>query len=325
MTDYLLGIGGSSTMMIRDLGYSVEFWFQTGPDTWNNDQWWSYNANGGYVRQKFRLLRGGNWQYFGQVNVGTSQNVRFTIEASGLGWGTTNFDQFISRSTVPPPPTITQVTPTSTSAFHVVFVGNGDGGSTVDTWQIAYSVPNGPTSYVYSSGTSDIGGFNSGDLIYFWARGHNSEGWGNWSERAQGVTWTVPRAPSGPDLLSVTQTGLQAQYYFDENPNNPTTLERQLGYGTSSSAPTAWVSDPSGIFTLSALSPGGTYYIWGRSRNSVGWGPYSDPTQVALVAGARVLSGGQWKRAVPFVRVGGVWKVAEPWAKNQGLWKRTTN
>lgn len=325
MTDYTLGIGGSSTMLIRDLGPSVEFWFKTGPDTWNNDQWWSYNANGNYVRQKFRLLRGGNWQFFGYVNVYESQNVRFTIEASGLGWGTTNFDQWISRSSVPPPPTIDSVTPTSTSAFHVVFTGNGDGGSTVDEWQLAYSVPNGPTSYVSSTGTSDVGGFSSGDLIYFWARGHNSVGWGNWSARAEGVTWTVPGAPDGPTLLDVGQKSMQVSYDFDDNPNNPTTLERQLGYGTSPSAPTTWVSDPSGIFTLSGLSPGGTYYIWGRSRNSVGWGPYSDSTQVTLIAGARVLSGGQWKRAVPYVRVGGIWKVAEPWVKSQGVWKKTAN
>ena len=325
MTDYTLGIGGSSTMLIRDLGPSVEFWFKTGPDTWNNDQWWSYNANGNYVRQKFRLLRGGNWQFFGYVNVYESQNVRFTIEASGLGWGTTNFDQWISRSSVPPPPTINSVTPTSTSAFHVVFTGNGDGGSTVDEWQLAYSVPNGPTSYVSSTGTSDVGGFSSGDLIYFWARGHNSVGWGDWSARAEGVTWTVPGAPDGPTLLDVGQKSMQVSYDFDDNPNNPTTLERQLGYGTSPSAPTTWVSDPSGIFTLSSLSPGGTYYIWGRSRNSVGWGPYSDSTQVTLIAGARVLSGGQWKRAVPYVRVGGIWKVAEPWVKSQGVWKKTAN
>lgn len=325
MTDYTLGIGGSSTMLIRDLGPSVEFWFKTGPDTWNNDQWWSYNANGNYVRQKFRLLRGGNWQFFGYVNVYESQNVRFTIEASGLGWGTTNFDQWISRSSVPPPPTIDSVTPTSTSAFHVVFTGNGDGGSTVDEWQLAYSVPNGPTSYVSSTGTSDVGGFSSGDLIYFWARGHNSVGWGDWSARAEGVTWTVPGAPDGPTLLDVGQKSMQVSYDFDDNPNNPTTLERQLGYGTSPSAPTTWVSDPSGIFTLSGLSPGGTYYIWGRSRNSVGWGPYSDSTQVTLIAGARVLSGGQWKRAVPYVRVGGIWKVAEPWVKSQGVWKKTAN
>ena len=325
MTDYTLGIGGSSTMLIRDLGPSVEFWFKTGPDTWNNDQWWSYNANGNYVRQKFRLLRGGNWQFFGYVNVYESQNVRFTIEASGLGWGTTNFDQWISRSSVPPPPTINSVTPTSTSAFHVVFTGNGDGGSTVDEWQLAYSVPNGPTSYVSSTGTSDVGGFSSGDLIYFWARGHNSVGWGEWSARAEGVTWTAPRAPDGPTLLDVGQKSMQVSYDFDDNPNNPTTLERQLGYGTSPSAPTTWVSDPSGIFTLSGLSPGGTYYIWGRSRNSVGWGPYSDSTQVTLIAGARVLSGGQWKRAVPYVRVGGIWKVAEPWVKSQGVWKKTAN
>lgn len=325
MTDYFLGIGGSSTMMIRDTGGWVEFWFQTGSLTWNNNQWWSYYANGTFSRQQFRLLRGGAWQHFGSVYVTYDQDVQFTIEGAGLGWATTTFTQHIQRSTVPAPPTMLSVTPISSSALHVSFVGNYDGGSTVDQWQIGYGLSsNGPTSYVGSFGESDIGGFSSGQRVYFWARAHNAIGWSDWSNRGDGTTWTVPQAPGTPIINEKTQTSMQVQYNYVVNSNNPPTLERQLGYGLNSSAPTSFANDPSGINTISGLVAGGTYYVWGRSRNSVGWGPWSGPTQVLLVAGAQVLVGSEWKRAVPYVKVGGVWKVAEPWVKIQGEWRRTS-
>jgi hypothetical protein len=325
MTDYFLGIGGPSTMLIRDTGGWVEFWFQTGSATWNNDQWWSYNANGVFSRQKFRLLRGGAWQHFGSVFVSYDQNVQFTIEGAGLGWATTTFTQHIQRSTVPAPPVMLSVTPISSSAFHVVFAGSYDGGSPVVEWQIGYGLSaGGPTAFVGSGGSSDIGGFASGERVYFWARGRNAVGWSGWSNRGEGVTWTVPDIPSGPIVTNLTQTSMQVQYNYTENSNNPPTLERQMGYGLSPSAPTYFASDSSGINILTGLVPGGTYYVWGRSRNSVGWSAWSVATQVLLIAGAVVLVGSEWKRAVPYVKQGGVWKVAEPWVKNMGAWKRTS-
>jgi|ERR1043165_7154200 hypothetical protein len=325
MTDYFLGIGGSSTMMIRDTGGWVEFWFKTGSQTWNNDQWWSYFANNTFSRQKFRLLRGGAWQHFGSVYVSFDQDVQFTIEGAGLGWVTTTFTQHIQRSTVPAAPIMLSVTPISSSALRVVFTGSYDGGSVVVEWQIGYGLSGGgPTAFVGSGGTSDIGGFASGQRVYFWARGRNAVGWSNWSNRGEGVTWTVPDAPGTPAIIDKTQTSMRVEYNFPINSNNPPTLERQLGYGLSSVAPTSFANHPSGINTVSGLVPGGTYYVWGRSRNSVGWGPWSVATQVLLIAGARVLVGSEWKRAVPYVKQGGVWKVAEPWVKNMGTWKRTS-
>ena len=325
MTDYFLSIGGPSTMMIRDTGSLVEFWFQTGSQTWNNDQWWSYSANGVFSRQKFRLLRGGAWQRFGSVNVTYDQTVQFTIEGAGLGWSTTTFSQHIQRSTVPSPPTMLSVTPISSSSFHVVFQGNYDGGSAVLEWQIGYGLSaGGPTAFVGSIGASDIGGFASGQKAYFWARARNSLGWSAWSNRGEGVTWTTPKAPGTPIISDKTQTAMRVQYTYVVDGNNPPTLERQLGYGLDPDDPTDFANDSSGINIITDLEPGGTYYIWGRSRNSVGWGPWSSVTQVDLIAGARVLVGSEWKRAVPYVKVGGVWKVAEPWVKNTGVWKRTS-
>lgn len=324
MVDYTVAISASSTMMIRDTGGWVEFWFKTGPQTWANQQQWSYFANGAFSgTRQFRLLRGGNWQLFGSVYVTYDQNVTFSIAGHGSSFPPYNFNQHIQRSTVPAPPTMQSVTPISSSTFHVVFQGSYDGGSPVLEWQIGYgSSSNGPTSFVGSSGTSDVGGFSSGQRIYFWARGRNALGWSGWSNRGEGTTWTVPSAPVKQSVSNITQTSFTVVYLFGDRTNNAPVLETQVGYGQSLVAPTDFATAVNGVTNLTDLDPGGIYYTWGRSRNSVGWGPWSARTETILIAGARVLVGAQWKRAVPYVRDDGVWKVAEPWVKSAGTWKR---
>lgn len=327
MTDYQLGIGGSSTMMIRDTGGSVEFWFRTGSQTWNNDQWWSWSANGTGARSKFRLLRGGNWQLFGAVYVTYDQNVSFTIEGAGLGWATTTFTQHIQRTTVPQAPSMNSATPISSSTIHVVFHGNYDGGSPVLEWQIGYGTSsNGPTATVGSGGISDVGGFYSGQRVYFWARARNSLGWSSWSNRLEATTWQVPAAPNQPTFQDIAQTSVGVNFSFTSRQNDPPILEKEFGY---SKNPLAVVYD--GVVTIDTpveyvydLDPGETYYFWGRARNSVGWGSWSTGAKLILIAGARVLVAGTWKRAVPYVNVGGVWKVSEPWIKEAGIWKKTS-
>lgn len=328
MPDYTRFIGGSTTLMIRDTGGWVEFWIQTGSQTWNNDQQYSFGANGvGSGIREFRLLRGGYWQHIDSVWVGYDQTISFTIYGSGLGFPTYTFEQHIQRSTVPQPPTLRSVTPISTTAFHVYFTGNSDGGSPVIEWQIGYgSSGGGPTALVgWSDGTTDVGGFTSGQRVYFWARGRNARGWSGWSNRIEATTWQVPAAPGQAIFWNVTQTGVGVGYNFTSRSNDPPILEKQFRYGRDA---TGAVID--GIVNINEpaeyifnLQPGGTYYFWARARNSVGWGPWSASTKLILIAGARVLVSGQWKRAVPYVNVGGVWKVAEPWIKNAGVWKKT--
>jgi hypothetical protein len=314
-------------MMIRDTGGWVEFWFKTGSSTWNNDQWWSWAANGTSSREKFRLLRGGNWQRFGAVFVSYDQDIRFTIEGSGLGWGTTNFWQHISRSTVPQQPSLRSVTPVSASAFQVVFWDQYNGGSAIVERQIGWgSSSNGPTSTAGSDGDDVIGGFSSGQRIYFWARVRNAVGWSGWSNRGEGVTWQVPPPPTAPTFYNITQRSVGVNFPFFIVSGNAPTLEKQIRYGKDPTgaviAGTVTVDEI--IEYVYSLDPGQTYYFWGRSRNSVGWGPWSPAYSLVLLAGARVLVAGTWRRAIPYVRVGGVWKVAEPWIKDQGAWKRTS-
>lgn len=324
MADYMHDIP-NGTMMIRDLGYSVEFYFRTSSSTWDNDQWWSWAANGTGSRQKTVIVRGGGWNFFGSINVGYDQTIRFTIENSGLGWPNSDFYQRIPRSTTPSAPTMISLDSVSDTELHVVFVGNSDGGSPVLEWQVGFgtSISVGPTSFVDSDGDDVFPGFTPGQRVYAWARGRNALGWGDWSNRGEATLWQVPPPPAPPTVLAKSQSSVTLQYAISDVPGNAPTLERQIGYNTSSGSPAFYMSDPSGIYTITGLTPGGSYYFWSRYRNSVGWGAWSAYLRVDLSAGAVVLVGGVWKRAIPYVRVGGIWKVAEPWVKNQGTWTRT--
>jgi hypothetical protein len=325
MVDYVVGIGGSSTMMIRDTGGWVEFWFRTGQYTWNNNQNWSYRANGkNSGTQSFRLLRGGNWQRFGRVNVVYDQDVRFTIYDAGLGFPTHDFIKHINRTTVPPRPTLRSAEAISSSQIRVIFTGNGDGGSTIQEWQIGYgSNSNYPSATVDSNGNSVLGGFESGQRVYFWARGRNAVGWSTWSNRREATTWRVPNVPRPISFSQITQTSVRT-HFFDGFDGGTATLERQLGYSLMNTGPTTIVNAPLGVNVLTDLDPGRTYYFWARTRNSVGWGPWSSHVPLTLIAGARVLDGFLWKQAVPYVRVDGVWKIARPWVKRAGVWKETS-
>lgn len=326
MVDYDQFIGGNTTLRIRDTGSVVEFWVLTGASTWNNEQPWGYAANGANSGTLYaRMLRGGNWQKFGQVNVYYDQDVRFTIVNSGLGFPSYDFWHHISRTTTPAAPFLQQCYAISSSYIHVEFAAGYDGGSPVVEWQIGYgSSPDYPEAYWGSGGTSDVGPFSSGQRVYVWARGRNSLGWGPWSNRGEATTWRVPDAPQSPSFSNITQVGLRVA--FDDRYDGGTgILERQIGYGLSSVGASSFANAPGGVVTLSNLSPGKTYYFWSRSRNSVGWGSWSAVSQTNLIAGARVLNGGVWKRAVPYVKVSGVWKVAEPWVRNAGEWKKTSS
>lgn len=328
MADYTVSISASTTMMIRDLGGWIEFWFKTGSQTWNNQQQWAYSANGGSsgVRE-FRLLRGGFWQHFGSVFVQYDQDVSFTVYSSVSAFPTYTFTQHITRTTVPQAPTLVSVQALSATAFRVIFVGNYDGGSPVTAWEIGYGTSsNGPIYTIPSDGDTVIDEFVAGQRLYFWARGFNARGWSAWSNRLEGNTWMSPRPPGAPLISEKTQVSVRVQYLYAIDSNDNPTLERQIGYGTDPDDPTDFSSDlvdGSNYTLLEDLEPGGTYYIWGRSRNSVGWSAFSTRTTVILIAGARVLVSNEWKRAVPYVRVDGVWKVAQPWVKKAGIWQET--
>lgn len=325
MVDYTRDIGGNTTLMIRDTGGNVEFWVRTGPTTWNNEQSWSYGANGGNSPiLHYRMVAGGNWQHFGTVFVGYDQDVRFTIYNSSLGFPTYDFWQHISRSTVPAPPSIWQADTLSSTHIRVSISDGNNGGSAIVERQLGYGGnPNG-VEYLWdiTAGTTDIGAFAPGSRIFFWARTRNAIGWSGWSGRAEATTWRVPDSPNPVSFTDVDQKSVQT-HFNDRFDGGQPILERQLGYGKDpDTATTTVTASPSDL--ISNLDPGKLYYFWSRSRNSIGWSPWSERSQVLLVAGARIYQGGEWKRAVPYIKVDGTWKVVRPWIRSAGEWKETS-
>lgn len=325
MVDYVQDISGSTSLMIRDLGAGIEFWMKTGSSTYNYAQPWSYGANGGNSGPlTFRMLRGGGWQFMGSVTVLYDQDVRLSIVNSGLGFPSYDMVRHIQRTTVPGAPYIWNTIAESSTHILVEFSDGYDGGSAIVERQIGYgSNPYAPEAYWASSGSSSIGPFASGDYKYFWARTRNAIGWSEWSNRTEKGTWRAPDAPYPVWVKDQTQT--TAWTRFDDAYDGATPIiERQLGYGKNPGAPTNFAGDISGVQTITGLDPGQKYYFWGRVRNAVGWSPWSERRSANLVAGARVIDGGVWYRAVPYIRVSGVWRVAEPWVRDAGEWKQTS-
>jgi hypothetical protein len=221
---------------------------------------------------------------------------------------------------VPPAPNLRSATAISTSEVRVIFFSMGNGGSPILQWQIGYGPSSsGPTYTVTSDGDSIVSPFLNGQRSYFWARGRNALGWGPWSNRREATTWRGPDAPSAPIVITMTQISAFVQFTNRGNGGTPI-LESQIGYGKNPSNPTDFVSAPLSPDGITDLDPGQTYYFWARSRNAVGWGNWSARTSATLIAGALVLVGNTWFRAVPYVRVDGEWKVAQPWVKVAGKW-----
>lgn len=326
MTDYTRATGSTGTMMIRDTGTYVEFWIKAGSATFAYDMPWGYTINGVTNNsQQFNFQSGGNWQRVGSWNVTSDQTVTFRLfdtGTSGLG-GPTTFSIAIDRTSappIPPPWTIEVIEDTSVRGDTDGF---GNGGLAIDQIQVGYSLSNsGPTWYVNTdlNGWGWVTGLQRGKTYYFWVRTHNSKGWSIWSTRTQATTKNFPPYPTAPALSLIRQTSLKTVFSGNGDGGSPV-LEWQTGYGTDPSYPQTLVSGYSMI--LSSLSPGQTYYVWGRGRNKYGWGAWSARSTATLLAGAWVDVNGVKKRAVPYVKVNGVWKVAEPWSKIQGLWKVT--
>nr|WP_287424029.1 fibronectin type III domain-containing protein [Candidatus Brachybacter algidus] len=314
-------------MMIRDTGTDVEFWLKAGNNTYNYQLPWQYTVNGvNSGPLQFRFVSGGAWQLLGRWNVTTDQTVTFYLAHSGTGGigGPTSFSVAIGRTSAPGTPdpwSIQQIADTWVQGFtnHMP-----NGGIAIDQVQVRYDDSSTAASPAYfdpgTDGYGSITGLLRGKTYYFWVRTHNSKGWSGWSSRTHATTHDSPPAPTTPALSEIKQTSLKMVYFGNGDGGSPITAW-ETGYGTDPNAPQTTVTGSN--LTLTDLSPGQVYYVWGRGWNQYGPGAWSARSTATLLAGAWVDVDGVKKRAVPYVRDGGVWKLAVSWAKIEGLWKES--
>lgn len=326
MTDWTKSTGSSGTMMIRDTGTYVEFWLKAASSTFNYDLPWRYRINNSTSSwREFSFQPSGDWQRLGRWNITYDQEVVFYLgdsNTNGLG-GPTTFSHDIARATVPPKPGPFEIISVSNTSVYGDADGNGNGGATVDRWQVGYGTSSSsPQSYKDTSGngTATITGLTPGRRYYFWFRGHNAKGWSAWSNRTYADTHDVPEKAINLTLTEPTQTTFQSRFSSGGDGGSKI-LENQTGYGTDPNTPQSFVNTYQPLLTN--LEPYTTYYVWGRQRNEYGWGPWSDRASIKTLAGAWVKVGNAWKPAIPYVKHDGVWKVAQPWARIGGLWKET--
>lgn len=328
MTDWDKDTGAGGTMRIRDLGSTVEFWFKAGySNDWYNGLEFNFTVDGSTTKKTINYPTGADWYKVGSDTATYNQTVTFKLltdtNISGIG-GPATFSHSVSRDSVPAAPSTPTISGVKSTSVVASFKDGSNGGDAIDARQIGISTTTHEVDgwEVSSDGSTTISGLTPGKTYYFWARTHNSVGWSAWSGRASAVTQQVPTAPAAPLLSSVTATSADVAFYPNSDGGSAITAW-EIGWGTSSSAPTSTVSAKSPQ-VLTGLTPGTTYYIFVRAQNSVGWSAWSKPTKMTTVAGAYILVGTTWKLAVPYVNVGGTWKMAEAWGRNAGVWSRTT-
>lgn len=328
MTDYTRSTGSSATMMIRDVGSgvagNVEFWLNSNNSTtWSDHLPWGWTINGSTGSSTFNYQPGAGWKRLGVWYVSSAQTVTFRIGSTGTSGfgGPTSFSVGIPRATVPPAPTPVFFSNVASTSLTAQFNHQGNGGAPFTDFHLAYGTDPNTDPYISSTGTSFITGLTPGTTYYFWARSVNTVGAGPWSIRTQVTTLNVPDAPSTPVLSNIQPTSVDVSWTPNGTGGSPIT-GFQVGYSTTSATQDTIVAAVSPK-TISGLIPGTQYFFWVRAQNAVGFGPWSAFASTQTIAGARVLDGGQWKIAVPYVRQGGVWKKAIPWVKHAGEWKET--
>jgi hypothetical protein len=328
VTDWDKDTGAGGTLRIRDLGSTVEFWFKAGYSSdWYNGLDFSYTVDGSTTKKSIDYPTGADWKKVGSDTATYNQTVTFKLVSStsisGIG-GPATFTHSVTRDSVPGAPSAPVISGIKSTSVVATFKDGSNGGDAIDARQIRYDDNSDASSSttVSSDGSTTISGLTPGKTYYFWARTHNSVGWGAWSGRSSAVTQQVPTAPQAPLLSSVTATTVDVAFYPNSDGGSSITAW-EIGWGTSSTAPTSTISAKSPQ-VLTGLTPGTTYYIFVRAQNAIGWSAWSKPTKMNTIAGAYILVGTTWKLAIPYVNVGGTWKVAEAWGRVAGVWSRTT-
>jgi len=130
----------------------------------------------------------------------------------------------------------------------------------------------------------------------------------------------IPSVPTKPFVEFFDQTSVRISW-VESTSGGPGPYTYTIGYGKDPDTPEHTTTSSSTLKTITGLDPASNYYFWVKATNAVGTSAYSPSSLVHTIAGARVMDGGVWKEAVPYVRDGGVWKLARPWVKAVGEWR----
>lgn len=244
----------------------------------------------------------------------------FGTPSSSYGTNSDSLPTIPRFTSAPSTPVVSSIT--DTSAF-VTFT-DGTGGAAIDSRELLLRVdhPFIPSAeyYISSDGSTLLTPLAPGTNYYVFARTHNSAGWSDFSLYEAFTTLRIPDAPSAPSIWTFDQTSAVIAWAAPYDGGTAIT-SYQTAINTSNTTSGATIVTASSPKTYTGLTPGTKYYFFVRANNSVGNGPWSVSSNATMIAGARVLDGGVWKQAVPYVKDSGVWKLARAWTKSLGVWK----
>lgn len=78
-----------------------------------------------------------------------------------------------------------------------------------------------------------------------------------------------------------------------------------------------------GVANPGDLIPGEKYYWRGRTKNGVGYSPWSGHKSATTDAGSYIRYKGKWRKAVAYIRVKGKWRPSVPFVRRDGVWRDT--
>lgn len=328
--DYLKSTGTTGTMRLRDTGSLVEFWINSGDVfTPYPALSWGFTLNGVTDTRTTNVPANAGWKYLGAWTIADTQTVTFRLFATGkagLG-GPTTLSVSIVRYKPPNTPGVPQLSNITGTSVIVSFIDGSGNGSAIDSREISYSTsPTVMQNTISSDGSTLIDGLTPNVRYYIKARTHNAGGYSPWSTQVSFATDNAPQAPGPPIVSNITQTSF-VYSFIDGPPGGSAIIERDMYYNTVPSLTGGSLQHSDYVantaVTVTGLLPATTYYLWSRTRNTVGWGAYSSMVTIRTVGGAWVVVGAVAKEAIPYVRVGGAWKLARPWLRSAEAWKET--